>query len=193
VDIADWLKRIGLQQYESAFREAAIDGDVLPELTDADLEKIGVVLGHRKRMLKAIDELKAPVAGPVHQLSPRQLPTDTAERRQLTVLFCDLVDSTSLGARLDPEDYSEVIQAYQACVTRVIERFDGFVAKYMGDGALSYFGYPCAHEDDAERAVRAGLDLITQVRALTTPSTAPLGCRVGVAGRRRRRSDHWER
>jgi class 3 adenylate cyclase len=180
MEIPAWLRLIGLPQYEADFREAAIDFDILQELTDADLEKIGVVL---ERMLKAIGELKA--AGrrpsPPEATHAQGEASDSAERRLLTVLFCDLVDSTSLGARLDPEGYSEVIQSYQACVTRIIERFDGFVAKYMGDGALSYFGYPRAHEDDAERAVRAGLELITQVQTLTTPSTAPLGCRVGIA------------
>jgi class 3 adenylate cyclase len=189
VDIVTGLKLIGLAQYEAVFREAAIEGDVLPELTDADLEKLGVVLGHRKRMLKAIGDLKSigttylrPDVGAKATTSEGPLkvsPTDTAERRQVTVLFSDLVGSTALAARLDPEDLRDVITAYQKSATEVIRRFDGFAAKYLGDGVLAYFGYPQAHEDDAERAVRAGLDVVAAVANLKTQ--APLQTRVGIA------------
>ena len=118
---------------------------------------------------------------------PSRSPQDTAERRQVTVMFSDLVGSTALSARMDPEDLREVISAYQKCVAETVQRFGGFVAKYMGDGVLVYFGYPQAHEDDAERAVRAGLELVAAVGALKT--NAPLQTRVGIAtgsgGRRR--------
>ena len=166
VDIGSWLRGLGLERYEPAFRDNAIDTEVLPELNEADLEKLGVLLGHRKRLLRAIDELRitplpassAPEAAPSH--------ADRAERRQLTVMFCDLVGSTELSSRLDPEDLREVIGAYHRAVAEVVAGFDGFVAKYMGDGVLVYFGYPRAHEDDAERAMRAGLGLIDAVGRL---------------------------
>ncbi len=162
------------------FRANEIDVDVLPELTEIDLEKLGVPLGHRKRLLKAIAGLGAPAKLPP-TLSPGPVRTDTdaAERRQVTVMFSDLVGSTALSARMDPEDLREVIAAYQKCVASTVQRFGGFVAKYMGDGVLVYFGYPQAHEDDAERAVRAGLELIGAVSALKP--NAPLQTRVGIA------------
>jgi class 3 adenylate cyclase len=152
----------------------------LLELTEPDLEKLGVLLGHRKRMLRVIDKLRitpvpaaaAPESAPGH--------ADRAERRQLTVMFCDLVGSTELSARLDPEDLREVIAAYHRAVAETVAGFDGFVAKYMGDGVLIYFGYPQAHEDDAERAVRAGLGLIDAVRRLDVKSVK-LQARVGIA------------
>ena len=164
MDIETWLRGLGLQHYLAAFRDNAIDAEILPELTDADLEKIGVVLGHRKRLLKAIATLAAPA--PVVKATPvgsARSPGDGAERRHLTVMFCDLVGSTALSARMDPEDLREVISTYQKCVAKTVRRFDGFLAKYMGDGVLVYFGYPRAHEDDAERAVRAGLSLVEVV------------------------------
>jgi class 3 adenylate cyclase len=169
--------------YEAAFRENAIDVSVLPDLTDQDLEKLGVLLGHRRKLLRAIANLETTakavpgaVGAPVAvDASPR----DTAERRQVTVMFSDLVGSTALSARMDPEDLREVISAYQKCVASTVQRFGGFVAKYMGDGVLVYFGYPQAHEDDAERAVRAGLELVAAVGALKT--RAPLQTRVGIA------------
>src|SRR5229473_1698234 len=152
-----WTSRTGCTVSASrgtrgVFRDNAIDVEVLPELTEADLEKLGVLLGHRKRMLRAIAEL-----GTVPLRAAPERAADPAERRQLTVMFCDLVGSTALAARLDPEDLREVIAAYHRAVAEVIAGFDGFVAKYMGDGVLVYFGYPRAHEDDAERAVRTGL------------------------------------
>src|SRR5271163_587475 len=158
MDVGDWLRSLGLGQHEALFRENEIDAEVLPELTDADLEKIGVPLGHRKRLLKAIAILGAAEAPakPTIPPPPRSLP-DVAGRRQLTVMFCDLMGSTAMSARFDPEDMRDVIRAYQDACSGAVVRYDGFVAKFMGDGVLAYFGFPRAHEEDAERAVRAGL------------------------------------
>jgi class 3 adenylate cyclase len=130
-------------------------------------------------MLAAIAELVGAVQAPPQPALTESKPKDTAERRQVTVMFSDLVGSTALSARMDPEDLREVISSYQKCVAETVERFGGFVAKYMGDGVLVYFGYPHAHEDDAERAVRAGLELIATVGALRAAS--PLQTRVGIA------------
>ena len=153
---------------------------VLPHLTDQDLKDIGVALGHRRKILAAIAEFAgvAPAASkPVLAAEPKT--RDSAERRQVTVLFSDLVGSTALSARMDPEDLREVISAYQKCVAETVQRFGGFVAKYMGDGVLVYFGYPQAHEDDAERAVRAGLELVAAIGGLKSP--VPLQTRAGIA------------
>src|SRR6476646_500852 len=141
--IADWLEKLGMSEYAQRFAENGIGVAALRHLTDQDLKDIGVLLGHRRVMLAAIGEPK---------------PQDTAERRQVTVMFSDLVGSTALSAQMDPEDLREVISTYQKCIAETVRRFSGFVAKYMGDGVLVYFGYPQAHEDDAERAVRAGLE-----------------------------------
>jgi len=179
---ADWLEKLGLGQYAQRFAENDINIGILPHLTDQDLKELGVVsLGHRRQLLLAIAELKGVQKGvPQPPATEAQIsPRDTAERRQVTVMFSDLVGSTALSARMDPEDLREVISAYQKCVVETVKRFGGFVAKYMGDGALVYFGYPQAHEDDAERAVRAGLDLIQAVSGLK--SGAPLQTRVGIA------------
>jgi class 3 adenylate cyclase len=184
--IADWLKRLGVEQYVHCFDENDIDFSVLCDLNDQDLEKIGVVsLGHRRKLLRAIADLKnieknAP-APTVSSAAPPGVPRpqDFAERRQVTVMFSDLVGSTALSARMDPEDLREVISAYQNCVTETVRRFGGFIAKYMGDGVLVYFGYPHAHEDDAEQAVRAGLALIAAVTDLK--SQPSLQTRVGIA------------
>jgi len=177
VDIGSWLRGLGLERYEPAFRDNAIDAEVLPELNETDLEKLGVLLGHRKRLLRAIDELRiTPLPAPAAAPSP----ADRAERRQLTVMFCDLVGSTALSSRLDPEDLREVVAAYHRAVGELVVGFDGFVANYMGDGVLVYFGYPHAHEDDAERAVRAGLGLIDAVSRLDVKS-AQLQARIGIA------------
>ena len=181
--IADWLNTLGMSEYAERFAENAIDVSVLPDLTDQDLEKLGVLLGHRRKLLRAITELNraekdAPkIADTSAQITP--WPQDSAERRQVTVLFSDLVGSTALSTRMDPEDLREVISAYQKCVTETVQRFGGFVAKYMGDGVLIYFGYPQAHEDDAERAVRAGLETVAAVAALKTP--VALQTRLGIA------------
>src|ERR1700688_2032596 len=154
MDVGAWLRGLGLGQYEGTFRESEIEADVLSELTEADLEKLGLPLGPRKRILKAIASLgnedKAPRPTPV----VRSAQNDAAERRQLTVMFCDLAGSTALSARLDPEDMRQVIRAYQDACSGAVARYDGFVAKFMGDGILAYFGFPRAHEDDPERAVR---------------------------------------
>ena len=167
--IAEWLEKLGMPEYSERFSENKIDVSVLPHLTDQDLKDIGVALGHRRKILAAIAEFAgvAPAASkPVLAAEPKT--RDSAERRQVTVLFSDLVGSTALSARMDPEDLREVISAYQKCVAETVQRFGGFVAKYMGDVALVYFGYPQAHEDDAERAVRAGLELVEAVAALKT-------------------------
>ena len=180
--IGDWLKKLGMSEYAERFEENRIDPSVLPDLTDQDLERLGVLLGDRRKMLRAIRELAgdAPVA-PHPPAVTEARPQDAAERRQLTVMFCDLVGSTTLSARLDPEDLREIIGAYQRCCAVLVELNGGFVAKYMGDGVLAYFGYPQAHEDDAERAVRAGLALVEAVPKLTTAAGSPLQVRVGIA------------
>jgi class 3 adenylate cyclase len=174
--IADWLEKLGIGQYAQRFAENEIDVSVLRHLTDQDLKDIGVPLGHRRKILAAISDVAGTTA-PTFEPTPK--PQDTAERRQVTVMFSDLVGSTALSARMDPEDLREVISGYQKCVAETVQRFGGFVAKYMGDGVLVYFGYPQAHEDDAERAVRAGLELIQAVVALK--SNAPLKTRIGIA------------
>jgi class 3 adenylate cyclase/predicted ATPase len=185
MDVGGWLRSLGLEQYEAAFRENKIDDTVLPSLTAEDLKDLGVgFVGHRRKLLDAIAALRAQASAPTPPLSDASLAIDkaakdTAERRQVTVMFSDLVGSTALSARMDPEDLREVISAYQKCVAETVRRCGGFVAKYMGDGVLIYFGYPQAHEDDAERAVRAGLQLIAAVTALKSP--VPLQTRVGIA------------
>jgi class 3 adenylate cyclase len=154
-EITNWLNRIGLAQYATIFAENSIDFEILPDVTDADLEKLGVAFGHRKRILRAIAALSG--ARPAAGAPGPALPPPEAERRQLTVLFCDLVGSTALAVKLDPEDMREVIRAFQDSCAAVVTHMGGHVARFMGDGLLVYFGYPQAHEDDAERAVRAGL------------------------------------
>ncbi|OKO78272.1 adenylate/guanylate cyclase domain-containing protein [Bradyrhizobium sp. AS23.2] len=173
--IAEWLEKLGLGQYAQRFAENDIDPSVLRDLTDHDLEKIGVSLGHRRKILRAIAELEE--AGPRPAPSPRT----EAERRQLTVMFADLVGSTALSTRLDPEDLREIIGAYHRCCAGQIEKFGGFVARYMGDGVLAYLGYPRADEDDAERAVSAGLALVAAVAGLDAGPEARLRVRVGIA------------
>ncbi len=186
MDIDSWLRRIGLEQYARTFRENGIDLSVLPDLTDQDLEKLGVLLGHRRKLLRAIADLEAiekrapaGAAAATAPAAPRAL--DTAERRQLTVMFCDLVGSTALSTRLDPEDMREIVGAYHRACADLITRAGGFVARYMGDGVLAYFGYPQAIEHDAERAVRAGLSLVEAVPKLKTATGVPLQVRVGIA------------
>ena len=176
MDISVWLRSLDMEQYEQAFRENAIDAAVLPELTADDLRELGVSLvGHRRKLLAAIAALRSDPGAAVEtgSVSP------TAERRQLTVMFCDLIGSTALSTRLDPEDLREILGAYHRAVAEVVGHFDGMVAKYMGDGVLAYFGYPIAHEDDPERAVRAGLAVVETVRQLETIEA--LQVRVGLA------------
>src|SRR5215475_12389801 len=183
MDIGGWLWTLGLEQYEAAFRENGVDETVLPKLTAEDVKDLGVTaVGHRRKLLEAIAELRNTEPPPSEAFSqaPAAHSKDTvAERRQVTVMFSDLVGSTALSARMDPEDLREVISAYQKCVAETVQRLGGFVAKYMGDGVLLYFGYPQAHEDDAERAVRAGLELVAAVSGLKTH--AALQTRVGIA------------
>jgi class 3 adenylate cyclase len=185
VDIAAWLHSLDMQQYEAAFRDNAIDAAILPELTTDDLKDLGVnLVGHRRKLLAAIAALQSdvgesPLPNPPPPAGEGRVGAQ-AERRQLTVMFCDLVGSTALSSRLDPEDLREVIGAYHRAVAEIVAGFDGFVAKYMGDGVLVYFGYPRAHEDDAERAVRAGLASIDAVGRLDVKS-ARLQARVGIA------------
>ena len=177
MDIAVWLHGLGLQQYEQAFRDNEIDAAVLLELTAEDLRDIGVgPVGHRRRLLAAIAALRNESA-PGPAVERREA---TAERRQLTVMFCDLVGSTALSTRFDPEDLREVIAAYHRTVGEIITAAGGFISRYMGDGVLVYFGYPQAHEDDAERAVRAGLAAIEAVRRLDVNSVK-LQTRIGIA------------
>jgi class 3 adenylate cyclase len=190
IEITNWLQGLGLEQYASAFHDNAIDAEVLRELTADDLKDLGISLvGHRRKLLAAIAALREdrPISGtpnasnePAQSRQETGAKPSTAERRQLTVLFADLVGSTELAARLDPEDLHEVIGAYHRAVAEIVAGFDGFVAKYMGDGILVYFGYPQAHEDDAERAIRAGLGLIDAVGRLDVGSVK-LQARVGIA------------
>jgi class 3 adenylate cyclase/predicted ATPase len=181
MDVGAWLRGLGLGQYEGTFRESEIEADVLPELTEADLEKLGLPLGPRKRILKAIASLGDADKAQGSTSLARPSPEDAAERRQLTVMFCDLAGSTALSARLDPEDMRQVIRTYQDACSGVVARYDGFVAKFMGDGILAYFGFPHAHEDDAERAVRAGLEIACVVGALQTCAPDKLQVRIGIA------------
>ena len=181
MDIDGWLRGIGLAQYAEMFRANDIDIELLGQLTNDDLKDIGVVsFGHRKKLLEAIAELAGafPVS-PQPAIEPRA--HDAAARRQVTVMFSDLVGSTALSARMDPEDLREVIAAYQKCVSETVCRFGGFVAKYMGDGVLAYFGYPQAHEHDAEHAVQAAVALVESVPKLPTVAGSPLQVRVGIA------------
>src|SRR5690242_15836445 len=183
MDIGGWLRGLGLERYEQAFRDNEIDLRVLPELTADDLKELGVsAIGHRRLLLKAIADLAAGAGRVAAEKVPAASPanaTAEAERRQLTVMFCDLVGSTPLATRYDPEDLREIVGAYHRCVADTVTRFAGFVAKYMGDGVLVYFGYPEAHEDDAERAARAGLAVVEAMRGLSAPE--PLAVRLGIA------------
>jgi class 3 adenylate cyclase/predicted ATPase len=178
LDVAAWLADLGLDQYAAAFAENGVDQGVLPRLTAEDLKEIGVAaVGHRRKLLDAIEALQASGAS-APATAPR---ARDAERRQLTVMFIDLVGSTALAARLDPEAMREVLHAYQNAVTGEVLRFDGHVAKLMGDGVLAYFGWPAAHEDEAERAIRAALATVTAVARLAAPTGEPLMARVGIA------------
>jgi class 3 adenylate cyclase len=187
VGIAAWLRELGLEQYEPAFRENEIDGKVLPGLAERDLVTLGLPLGSRKKLLKAIAALResampSPDGEPLAAVpAPAAASTAKAERPQLTVMRCDVVGSTALSARLDPEDLRAVIGVYHRCVAAVIERASGFVAKYMGDGVLAYFGYPRADEHDAERAVGAVLALVQAVAGLDIAAQMRLPVRVGIA------------
>ena len=177
--IADWLTQIGLPQYAELFAQNEIDLEVLPELGEQDLEKLGVPLGHRKKLLKASSVMQSEVAQRLTERSPGSAAEGQAERRQLTVMFCDLVGSTLLSQQLDPEQLRELMHAYQQACGAVVDKYDGHVAQYLGDGLMVYFGWPRAHEDDAERAIRAALEVVDGVKNVQAP--APLRVRVGIA------------
>ena len=180
MDIESWLRGIGLSEYAEMFHANDINIELLGRLTNDDLKDIGVVsLGHRKKLLEAIAEHAGAVSvSPQPALSEPQA-QDSAERRQVTVMFSDLVGSTALSGQMDPEDLRLLISAYQTCVAETVRRHGGFVAKYLGDGVLVYFGYPQAHEDDAEQAVRKGSLIIAALTALKV--SVPLQTRVGIA------------
>ena len=189
IEVASWLRQLGLEQYISAFRDNDVDGEVLPDLTAEDLLGMGVTsIGHRRKLLAAIAAIGAEAPVPAGTAVSASAPVSAvaavtvqaeAERRQLTVMFCDIVGSTALSTQFDPEDLRELINAYHHAVAETVTRSDGFVAKYMGDGVLIYFGYPRAHEDDAERSVRAGLATIEAVSKLSGRVT--LRVRIGIA------------
>ncbi|MCG7393448.1 AAA family ATPase [Microvirga sp. ACRRW] len=184
IDVARWLVEQGLEQYAEVFAANAVEGEVLFSLTEADLKDLGIsALGHRKKLLHSIAALRAQEDRAISQRSDEvpNASTGVAERRQLTVLFCDLVGSTELSARLDPEDLREVISAYQSACTEVAARYEAYVARFLGDGVLIYFGWPQAHEDDAERAVSTGLALIDAIMQLSPPGNTRLQARIGIA------------
>src|SRR3954468_1335725 len=192
MDVADWLRALGLDQYEAAFRANGVDAEVLPTLTGEELKDIGVsLIRHRRRLLEAIVALRLEAAQdrafvpvspgpPADPSGPGGTSETTAERRPLSVMFCDLVGSTALSSRLDPEDLREVIRAYQARVVTTIQQFNGFIARYVGDGVLIYFGWPQAHETDAARAVRAGLAVAVAVNEAPVAGQT-LQVRIGIA------------
>src|SRR6516165_5174707 len=192
MDVGEWLKGIGLGQYEATFREHEIDSDVLPELTEADLEKFGVPFGHRKRLIKAIAKLgntasQQPEAAPRQPAAPSPPPRTfrpDAERRPITVMFCDLVGSTGLAAKLDPEDWRNLVNAYLDEASKAVTEFGGHVLKKLGDGLMALFGYPQAQENDAERAVRAALAIqraLAEINAKNAGKGAPdLLTRIGI-------------
>jgi predicted ATPase/class 3 adenylate cyclase len=180
--IEDWLAAIGLSEYGERFVANAVDVSILDALTDDDLKELGIPLGHRRKILKAIGSGAAPAA---EQSAPPSHPPVTSERdpqrRQLSVMFCDLVGSTALSSSMDPEDVRNLIARYQSCIAGTVGSYNGVIARYMGDGALIYFGYPQAREDDTEQAVHAGLSLIDAIARLTTDTGVPLQVRIGVA------------
>ena len=179
-DIGQWLAQIGLEKYSTVFAENEVDIDVLTALTEQDLKDLNIPLGPRKKLLKAIVELASNTPHAAAQEGATVHPE--AERRHLTVMFCDLVGSTALSARFDPEDLREIIRAYQNACARAIAAYGGYIAKFLGDGVLVYFGYPQAHEDDAKRAIRAGLDIVLAVPAIQGPkgSGVELAVRIGI-------------
>ena len=177
-EVSKWLEKLGLGQYASKFIDNDIGTKLLVQITDADLKELGISsLGHRKTILSAIETLSQNESESTTTINAK----GEAERRQLTVMFCDLVGSTELSQQFDPEDLQTILTSYQAACNTAIERFDGYVARYMGDGMLVYFGYPVAHEDDAERAVRAGLGVIEEVASLDLSYEVELSVRVGIA------------
>ncbi len=184
-DVQQWLEKIGLAQYADLFAKNDIDWEILAELNEQDLEKLGVSLGHRKKLIKAISEARSASLQAPKRLDEAQATIGTAnaraERRHLTVLLCDLVGSTALSARLDPEDLRGILHEFQRCCGDAIRRYEGHIARFMGDGVLAYFGFSTAHEDDAERAVNTALEMVESVSALTIPTAQKLEVRVGIA------------
>jgi len=180
-DIADWLRRQGLERYSSAFAEHEITFELLSELTEADIDRMSLPTGPRRQLMVAIQALRAVRGQPaIHaEPAPRAFASRNAERRQLTVMFCDLVGSTSMAERLDPEELHDLLQAYRSVGAEVVARYDGHVAQYLGDGLMVYFGWPHAHEDDAERGVRTALEIVQAVKAMR--GTPPLAVRIGLA------------
>jgi class 3 adenylate cyclase len=188
MDIESWLRELGLGQYAPAFSANDISPNVITLLSSDDLRELGVLsVGHRRLLLSEIDRLRVGTPTPENAGDSemarriRSPPADEAERRQLTVMFCDIVDSTILAGQLDPEDLRALTQSFYAACAQSIKTYDGFIAKYLGDGVLAYFGYPSAHEDDAERAARAGLDLIAAIKEGSTSLAAQLQIRIGIA------------
>jgi class 3 adenylate cyclase len=177
--LQELLKELGLEQYAAVLAENDIEFDILSDLSESDLEKLGLSLGHRRKLLKALAALKPAPSQP--EASPTTSEAKEAERRQVTVLFSDLVGSTALANAIDPEEMSVLIRRYQDACAGAIARFDGFIAKFMGDGVLAYFGYPQAQEDAAERSVYAALALVDSVSHLKRPDGNPLETRVGIA------------
>src|SRR5215813_1133523 len=178
--VAEWLASIGLGEYAQRFADNAVDLSVIRDLTEQDLKDLGVLLGHRRKILRAIAELDGVAPAPTETVTEPVL-RDEPERRHLTVMICDLVGSTALSARLDPEELGAVMDAYHAACARIVKSYDGFLGDFRGDGILAYFGYPRAHEDDAERTVRAALDIAAAVARLKTPAEEPLSVRIGIA------------
>jgi class 3 adenylate cyclase len=191
--VSAWLEDLGLGIYRETFEQNAIDWDVLPHLSEGDLEALGILLGHRKKLLRAIASLSqsaeamARASVPVSVVPGRQpshLESDQAERRQLTVMFCDLVDSTALARRLDPESLQDIVRRFLDACSQAIGRYEGYIARYMGDGMMVYFGYPHAHEDDAERAVHSGLAILDAVKPLNRKKPKQgikIAARIGIA------------
>src|SRR5208337_1706798 len=191
MSVAQWLNAIDLGQYEALFREHEIDANVLPDLVETDLEKIGVPLGHRKRLMRAIAALSAggtpPSAAKPASAQPSPSPPTSgaeAERRPITVMFCDLVGSTDLAARLDAEDWRNLVGAYLDKASAAVTGLGGHVLKKLGDGLMALFGYPRAQENDAERAVRAALAIqraLAELNARNAATGAPeLKARIGI-------------
>ena len=176
MDVGAWLRALGLGQYETTFRESEIDAEVLPDLTEGDLSQLGLPLGHRKRLLKAIAALGTGETA-ANPPSPAPAPSPaTAERRPITVMFCDLVGSTSLAAKLDAEDWRTLVNTYLDEASAAVTGLGGHVLKKLGDGLMALFGYPHAQENDAERAVRAALAIqraLVEINARNASKGAP--------------------
>jgi class 3 adenylate cyclase len=187
--LPEWLRHIGLESYAEVFAVNGVDFEALRVLTEEDLTQLGLLLGHRRKLLNALAELTENAASassrsPVEAADQRG--TSQAEHRHLTVMFCDLVGSTELSRKLDPEELRDLLQAYQSACGEVIGRYEGHEAQYLGDGLMTYFGWPRAHEDDPVRAVRAGLEVAQIVLRFnaSTPVSARRnphgpGCRRG--------------